>query len=485
MAHTSRHMQQPTKRPRADDAETISLNDAELTRLIDRLALLKQPCGAEAASLLKKAAAPAAAAAAPPTKHGAAEELLDMAWRELHTGHWAAVDAAWRAAYMAAALLAARASWHRCGEASSCLRTIDLGLMLGDTTFRKSLLEAADFYERQHALHKTPLASTAADATADATADDSADDSAAASSSVSPPLRALSGTLPPPPLLRLPSLAFFFNEHMVPSRPAVLTGVIDGWPACSTRPWSNLEYLKSVAGHRTVPVEHGAHYLDAAFEERLMTLAEYVDTHVRAPPQPAGGGSRAYLAQHQLFEQCPKLMRDIVRPDYCVLSLEEEEEDDDEEEGGGGGDIGGGGDGEGEGGGGDASETTRRAGGRAAETIDDVRVNAWFGPAGTLSPLHFDRYHNLLAQVVGSKYIRLYAPEHSEKLYPRKSGPHVVSSQIVEPDADDVRERFPRFADAPYVDLVLRAGECLYIPPRWWHLVEAREVSFSVSFWWM
>jgi lysine-specific demethylase 8 len=43
---------------------------------------------------------------------------------------------------------------------------------------------------------------------------------------------------------------------------------------------------------------------------------------------------------------------------------------------------------------------------------------------------------------------------------------------------------FPRFATAPYLDVVLGAGEALYIPPRWWHMVESRETSFSVSFWW-
>ena len=41
--------------------------------------------------------------------------------------------------------------------------------------------------------------------------------------------------------------------------------------ARSTRPWSDLGYLKRVAGHRTVPVERGATYLDSNFDEQLMT----------------------------------------------------------------------------------------------------------------------------------------------------------------------------------------------------------------------
>jgi lysine-specific demethylase 8 len=44
-------------------------------------------------------------------------------------------------------------------------------------------------------------------------------------------------------------------------------------------------------------------------------------------------------------------------------------------------------------------------------------------------------------------------------------------------------ERFPLFAQAQGEELVLEAGEMLYLPPHYWHFVRSLSVSFSISFW--
>jgi [protein]-arginine 3-hydroxylase / protease len=119
--------------------------------------------------------------------------------------------------------------------------------------------------------------------------------------------------------------------------------------------------------------------------------------------------------------------------------------------------------------------------GVADEEDDDITVNAWFGPQNTVSPLHFDPKDNLLCQAVGSKYLRLYAPSESDKLYPVE-GLLSNTSQVDVEHADPLK--FPLVQAAPYTECVLHAGEMLFIPPRYWHFVRSLSTSFSVSFWW-
>ncbi|XP_041376139.1 LOW QUALITY PROTEIN: bifunctional peptidase and arginyl-hydroxylase JMJD5-like [Gigantopelta aegis] len=227
-----------------------------------------------------------------------------------------------------------------------------------------------------------------------------------------------------------PSLESFKKKYMDTNTPVIITDAIDFWPALSERKWT-LDYLKETAGFRTVPIELGSKYTEESWSQDLLTVNDFIEKYIENENPPAKG----YLAQHQLFEQVPELQNDIVIPTYCCL--------------------------------GDA---------------DDVETNAWFGPKGTVSPLHYDAKYNLLAQTVGEKYIRLYSYEHTDGLYPHPDRLLFNTSQV-DVEAPDLL-KFPLFAGVPYKECVLRTGEMLYIPPKYWHFVRSLSVSFSVSFWW-
>ena len=56
-----------------------------------------------------------------------------------------------------------------------------------------------------------------------------------------------------------------------------------------------------------------------------------------------------------------------------------------------------------------------------------------------VTPAHTDPHHNLLAQVVGRKYVRLYAPPDLPRLYPFTSGLTTNTSQVLLQPAGDLR----------------------------------------------
>ena len=98
-----------------------------------------------------------------------------------------------------------------------------------------------------------------------------------------------------------------------------------------------------------------------------------------------------------------------------------------------------------------------------------------------MSPLHNDPYHNILCQVVGTKYLRLVDAAHTGAVYPR-DGP-LCNNSRVDLDRPDPGA-FPAFEEVPFWQCVLRPGEALYIPRHCWHYVRSLETSFSASFWW-
>jgi hypothetical protein len=247
--------------------------------------------------------------------------------------------------------------------------------------------------------------------------------------------------------------------------PLIIEGALGHWPALDERPWSDPSYLleQTLGGRRLVPIEVGKSYTDDGWGQKIITFKQFMETYMlenKSENSAEDVPQKGYLAQHDLFAQVPSLRADISIPDYCYCS---------------------------------PAPSPHLTHIKATPKLEEPLLNAWFGPAGTVSPLHTDPYHNILAQAVGYKYVRLYAPKETPHLYPRcvdENGVDMSNTSQVDLDEaqrangdQDFYERFPTFHEAPYMEGILAPGECLYIPVGWWHYIRSLTPSFSVSFW--
>ncbi|TMS15674.1 Lysine-specific demethylase 8 [Larimichthys crocea] len=350
-----------------------------------------------------------------------AQIILDFSWEKLNTGTWRHVDKEWRRVYSYGCLFKVAALCREepsADEVLQALKTCDMGLLMGAAIMDNILQVIVQI-----------LQSEVRESTKE---EDESEHAQVKRIKIECPHVPVIKEELAVPRIKCPSLESFNTNYLLPLKPVILEGIIDHWPALNEHPWS-IEYLRSMAGCRTVPVEVGTRYTDEEWSQTLLTVNGFIDRYILNKD----GAAVGYLAQHQLFDQIPELKEDIRLPDYCCL--------------------------------GDGDE-------------DDITVNAWFGPGGTVSPLHQDPQQNFLAQVMGSKYIRLYSPEDTDKLYPHQSQLLHNTSQVEVENPDT--ERFPEFAKAPYLECVLQPGEVLFIPVQHWHYIRSLELSFSVSFWW-
>ncbi|RDA95216.1 hypothetical protein CP533_1835 [Ophiocordyceps camponoti-saundersi (nom. inval.)] len=262
------------------------------------------------------------------------------------------------------------------------------------------------------------------------------------------------------------------NDDQGQVRPVVFTDLIQDWPALTDRPWRSPDYLlsKTLGGRRLVPVEIGRSYVDDDWGQELMPFGRFLARHVLRDDddddKDDGSKQTGYLAQHNLFHQIPSLRRDVTIPDFCWAHVPPHPTDPS----------------------------------RDHPRLDTPQLNAWFGPAGTITPLHTDGYHNLLCQVVGTKYVRLYPPQATPSMCPRASESGIDMSNTSRLDLGLMEgwDRSPRRDDdddddAPslsslegidYRECILQPGDTLLIPIGWWHYVRSLSISFSLSFWW-
>lgn len=241
------------------------------------------------------------------------------------------------------------------------------------------------------------------------------------------------------PRLENPDIQYFLEHHFLPQKPAILTDCIDDWPAMKN--WRNLNYLIQLAGHRLVPIEIGQNYTTSEWKQKVISFKDFLIDQFT--PENTNISIK-YLAQHNLFDQIIELKDDIRLPDFCALHQSKNDN---------------------------------------VQSNEEVDVKSWFGPKGTISPMHFDPKNNLFCQIIGEKKIILASPEHSSFLYPHDNFLLSNTSQI---DCENLDyDQFPNVKNCVFYELTLQAGDMLYIPPKWWHYVRSLSNSFSVSFWWL
>lgn len=227
----------------------------------------------------------------------------------------------------------------------------------------------------------------------------------------------------------MPTRDAFLRDYAYACRPVVLTDVADDWPARTQ--WTP-ERLAQRFGELPVEIQDGRDG-DPRFEENKTALRKTVRFADFLARIGAGDATNdCYLtANNELLK----------RPEFASLFD----------------DV-----------------------GKLPAVTDPARLRGssffWVGPRGTRTPLHHDTVMLFHAQLVGAKRWRLVSPLDTPAVY----NYHGVFSPV-DLAAPDLA-RYPRMAGVRVLDVVVEAGETLFLPLGWWHQVEALDVSVSMSF---
>ena len=214
-----------------------------------------------------------------------AEIALDFTWRKLNSNHWKDVELIWREAYATAALFKAL-SLLRDGQAQEALIEIDKGILLGAPVFGDILKQFASALANEaqvvqlvsskqddkHTLeaNTSPLETDSDLGQANTCKSEvrkvvfrnyrpyckspsrekvvvsvgtQPRDSVEGSLSVDPSTVPLIDMTRRIPVVNCPSLEEFYHNHMMCSSSVVISGVMDHWPACTTRKWRYITLL--------------------------------------------------------------------------------------------------------------------------------------------------------------------------------------------------------------------------------------------------
>ncbi|WP_109435060.1 cupin-like domain-containing protein [Aquimarina sp. AU119] len=217
----------------------------------------------------------------------------------------------------------------------------------------------------------------------------------------------------------------FLKDHVELQKPVVIERLIEDWTAY--KKW-NLSYIKTLAGHKTVPIyDDRPVSSERKFNEAhtSMKMSEYIDLLKKEPTN-----YRIFL--YSLLKEVPELQNDFTYPDAIGLKFMKK------------------------------------------------LPYLFFGGGGSKVFMHYDiDLANILHfHFHGEKQCILFPPSETKYLY---KVPHsLISHQDIDFENPDF-EKWPALKNAKGYITNLKHGETLYMPEGYWHQMTYLTPGFSMS----
>ncbi|NEQ28626.1 MAG: hypothetical protein F6K28_58615 [Microcoleus sp. SIO2G3] len=108
-----------------------------------------------------------------------------------------------------------------------------------------------------------------------------------------------------------------------------------------------------------------------------------------------------------------------------------------------------------------------------------TNLNLWVGPSGHVEALHYDPSDGTLMQLHGAKKLLLFPPDQTPNLYPFPVTVHLRHGMKLRSWFSQTYPEKPDFAAFPKLktalalrrEVILKAGEVIFLPAGWWREV--------------
>lgn len=228
--------------------------------------------------------------------------------------------------------------------------------------------------------------------------------------------------------IEAPSIDDFHENYLALDKPVIITGFVDKWPAFNK--WT-VDYLANNIGDRQVPIVTivDGDYCNTTRSE--MKLSEYI-RYLQSGQEKR---RKLYLAELPIKKYFKDLGDEMIIPGYFNKK-------------------------------------------------EGSPKSFFYVGKDNFSQLHFHEYGSAVnCMLYGEKSFRLYPPSETRYLYKYPWYSKLKNMSQTTSSAPDPN-KFPEFYKATHCDVVLKAGEMLFIPIFWWHSVQNNVINMAtVTFW--